>query len=204
MNFAAPTHSICSRTCPSCIPSLLRKKSDPDLRFCGNYLSGNLRDTGIFGVSRRICAVSGDPPFLTFLYTIWFRRISASSRSSTPLFWTTLMVIRARSFYLQKVFNCGILHLAVRHYHTDPRTPHRLLYGEAAERDHGQSLCHTGSCDLENRLAPAIFHNHDHFSPDRQYPGPGSFNQAHLIARILLLVCMFLTSHTQILLLQFF
>lgn len=32
----------------------------------------------------------------------------------------------------------------------------------------------------------------------------GSFNQAHLIARILLLVCMFLTSHTQILLLQFF
>ena len=32
----------------------------------------------------------------------------------------------------------------------------------------------------------------------------GSFNQAHLIARILLLVCMFLISHTQILLLHKF
>ena len=180
------------------------EKSDPDLRFCGNYLSGNLRDTGIFGVS----AV-----YVQYLAIPHFESLPLLSGSDeyrhhhVPVHLCSLdylMVIRACSFLSAKSFlTADSLHLAVRHYHTDPRTPHCLLYGEAAERDHGQSLCHTGSCDLETAWLLPFSTTMIIFLLTGNIRD-GSFNQAHLIARILLLVCMFLTSHTQILLLQFF
>ena len=179
------------------------KNNDPALCPCGDHISGSLRDTGPCGVSSRICTVSCDSHSGIFLYHLVQANIGIVTFQYTFVL-DYLMVIRASSFFICRQFlHCG--------FYTWQSGVTTLLLVLLTTRFMIKRL--TEIIDSLSAIqAPAIWKTAWllPFSATMiifLLTGnirDGNFDQADLFARVLLLVCMFLISHTLIMLLRFF